>query len=145
MRPMHLYGSLRVVDRDERRNVQDKDLDSFGPRETSSGNSPTCCLWLGLIMLMRESPVSRLFVSSPRDCFFLLVSLGVPRPSLYKLKRRLTCRVLVGLKLTYSLLQVGYKYGTCFLVKEIFLMPSVLSRPIITRPGLLGLGPLSSV
>ena len=36
--------------------TQDKDLDSFGPRETSSGNNPTCCLWLGLIMLMRESP-----------------------------------------------------------------------------------------
>ena len=70
---------------------------------------------------------------------------GEPCPSLYKLKGRLTCRVLLGLELTYSLLQVGYKYGSCFLVKEIFLMPSVLSRPIITRPGLLGLGPLSSV
>ena len=37
-------------------NAQKKDLDSFGPRETSSGNSPTYCLWLDLIMLMRESP-----------------------------------------------------------------------------------------
>ena len=56
MRPMHLCGSLRGVDWDERRNTQDKDLDSFGPQETSSGNSPTCCLWLDIIMLMRESP-----------------------------------------------------------------------------------------
>ena len=66
---------------------------------------------------------------------------GEPCPSLYKLKGRLTCRVLLGLELTYSLLQVGYKYGSCFLVKEIFLMPSVLSRPTIIWAGLLGLGP----
>ena len=45
-------------------NAQDKGLDSFGPPETSSGNNPTCCLWLGLIMIMRESPVSRLFCVS---------------------------------------------------------------------------------
>ena len=74
--------------------------------------------------------VNQLFVSSPRDCF-LLSSLGVPCPSLYKLEGWLTCRVLLGLELTYSLLQVGYKYGSCFLVKEIFLMPYVLSRPTI--------------
>ena len=63
--------------------MQDKDLDSFGPRETSSGKNPTCCLGLGLIMITRESPVNRLFVSSPRDCFFLFVtchSLGSPAP-----------------------------------------------------------------
>ena len=63
---------------------------------------------------------------------FLPPPLGVPRPSLYKLKRRLTCRVLVGLKLTYSLLQVRYKYGSCFLAKEIFVIPFLLSQPIIT-------------
>ena len=107
--------------------TQDKDLDSFGPRETSSGNSPTCCLWLGLIMIMRESPVSRLFVSSPKDCFFSLF--GVPCPSLYKLEGRVTCGVLVGLGLVYLFLQVEYKSGSCFLVKEIFVIPFSLSQP----------------
>ena len=37
-------------------NTQDKGLDSFGPQETSSSNNPTCCLWLGLIIITRESP-----------------------------------------------------------------------------------------
>ena len=33
-------------------------------------------------MIMRESPVSRLFVSSPRDCFFFLVPLWGALPLL---------------------------------------------------------------
>ena len=94
-------------------------------------------------MLMRESAHK----PAPPLCLALeIVScLGCPAPPYISWRGGFTCRVLVGLELTYSLLQVGYKYGSCFLVKEIFLMPSVLSRPIITRPGLLGLGPLSSV
>ena len=82
MRPTHLCDSLRGVDRDERRNTQDEGLDSFGTRETSSGNNPTCCLWLGLIIITRDLPVNRLFVSSPRDCFFLLVPLWGALPLL---------------------------------------------------------------
>ena len=88
--------------------MQDEDLDSFGPQETSSGNNPTCCLWLVLIMIMRELPVSRLFVSSPIDSFLSLF--GEPCPSLYMLKGRVTCGVLVGL--TYLVLQAGYKSGS---------------------------------
>ena len=116
--------------------MQDKGLDSFGPRKTSSDNNPTCCLRLGLIIIMRESSVNQLFVSSPRNCFFLLVPLGEPCPSLYKLEGRVTCGVLVGLGLVYLLLQVNYKSGSCFLVKEIFVIPFFLSRPIInvSRP-----------
>ena len=61
-------------------NAQKKDLDSFGPRETSSGNSPTYCLWLDLIMLMREL----LHKPAPPLCLALdLVSLsllGYPTP-----------------------------------------------------------------
>ena len=63
---------------------------------------------------------------------FYLVPLGVPCPSLYKLKGRVTCGVLVGLGLVYLLLQVNYKSGSCFLVKEIFVIPFFLSRPTIT-------------
>ena len=84
-------------------------------------------------MIMRESPVSRLFVSSPRDCFLLLVPFGVPCPSLYKLEGRVTCGVLVGLGLVYLFLQVEYKSGSCFRVKEIFVIPFLLSRPTIKR------------
>ena len=96
MRPTHLRGSLKgwPESRDVRRiNTQDKDLDSFGPWETSSGNSHACCLWLGLIMLMRESShkPALLIVSSLSDYFS--VPLGVPCPSLYKLKGQVTCRV----------------------------------------------------
>ena len=57
---------------------------------------------------------------------------GEPCPSLYKLEGRVTCGVLVGLGLVYLLLQVDYKSGSCFLVKEIFLTPFLLSRPTIT-------------
>ena len=113
-------------------NAQDKDLESFGPRETSSGNSPTCCLRLGLIMLMRESPVSRLFVSSPKGCFFLPLPLGEPCPSLYKLEGRVTCGVLVGLGLVYLFLQVEYKSGSHFLGRRIVFMPFFINRPTIT-------------
>ena len=81
-------------------NAQDKGLDSFGPRETSSGNNPTCCLGLGLIMITGESPVW-LSVFTPRDYFLLLVLFGGPCPSLYKLEGRVTCGVLVGLGLVY--------------------------------------------
>ena len=133
MRPMHLCSSLRGVDRDERRNTQDKDLDSFGPRETSSGNNPTCCLWLGLIMLMRRVAVSRLPLCLALEIVLVSLSLfGEPCPSLYKLEGRVTCGVPVGLRLVYLLLQINYKSGSCFLVKEIFVIPSHLIRPIIT-------------
>ena len=63
-------------------NTQDEDLDSFGPRETSSGNNPTCCLRIGLIMLMWESPHK----PAPPLCLALeivsswLSSLGSPSP-----------------------------------------------------------------
>ena len=57
---------------------------------------------------------------------------GVPYPSLYKLEGRVTCGVLVGLGLVYLLLQVNYKSGSCFLVKEIFVIPFLLIQPIIT-------------
>ena len=63
-------------------NAQDKGLDSFGPRETSSGNNPTCCLGLGLIMITGESPV-RLSVFTPRDYFLLLVPLWGALPPPY--------------------------------------------------------------
>ena len=66
MRPAHLCSSLGGVDWDVRDvgriNAQDKGLDSFGPRETSSGNNPTCCLRLGLIMITGESPAPALGV-----------------------------------------------------------------------------------
>ena len=55
-RPTHLCGSLKGLSGIERHNTKDEDLNSFGPRETSSGNNPTCCLRLGLIMMARESP-----------------------------------------------------------------------------------------
>ena len=85
-------------------------------------------------MIMRESPVGRLFVSSPQDYFLSLF--GEPCPSLYKLEGPVTCGVLVGLGLVYLLLQVNYKSGSCFLIKEIFVIPFFLSRPIInvSRP-----------
>ena len=63
MRPTNLIGSLRGVERDVRREI----LNSFGPRETSSGNNPTCCLRLDLIMALMVLPVNRLFVSNPRN------------------------------------------------------------------------------
>ena len=112
--------------------TQDKDLDSFGPRETSSGNNPKCCLRLGLIMITGESPGtgSRCLALEIVSCCSSLF--GVPCPSLYKLEGRVTCGVLVGLGLVYLLLQVNYKSGSCFLVKEIFVIPFLLIRPIIT-------------
>ena len=79
-------------------------------------------------MITGESPV-RLSVFSPKDYFLFLVPLGVPYPSLYKLEGRVTCGVLVGLGLVYLFLQVEYKSGSCFLVKEIFVIPFSLSRP----------------
>ena len=54
---------------------------------------------------------------------------GVPCPSLYKLEGRVTCGVLVGLGLVYLFLQVEYKSGSYFLVKEIFVIPFFLSQP----------------
>ena len=62
--------------------MQDTNLDSFGPRETSSGNNPTCCLRLGLIMILVVSPVNRLFVSNPRNLSKLLLSLWGALPLL---------------------------------------------------------------
>ena len=38
----------------ERDCTQESDLYSFSLRETSSGNSPTCCLWLDLITYAGE-------------------------------------------------------------------------------------------
>ena len=93
----------------ERFNVQDKGLDSFGPRETSSGNSPTCCLRLGLIMLMRESPVSRLFVSSLRDCFLLLVPLWGALPLLIYVEGAGYMWSPIRIRTSLSLIQTGYK------------------------------------
>ena len=88
-------------------NAQDKGLDSFGPRETSSGNNPTCCLRLGLIMITGESPGtgSRCLALEIVSCSLF----GVPCPSLYKLEGRVTCGVLVGLGLVYLFLQVEDK------------------------------------
>ena len=110
MSPAHLCGTLRGVEWNREMPTQDRDLDSFGPRETSSGNNPTCCLWLGLIMIMRESPVSRLFVSSPRDCSCCLSPFGEPCPSLCKLEGRVTMwspsRTRTSLSSTTSRIQV---------------------------------------
>ena len=116
---------------ESRDTTQDKDLDSFGPRETSSGNNPTCCLRLGLIMITEESPGtgSRCLTLEIISCCLFLF--GVPCPSLYKLEGRVTCGVLVELGLVYLLLQVDYKSESCFLVKEIFVIPFLLIRPII--------------
>ena len=63
--------------------MQDTDLDSFGPRETSSGKNPTCCLRLDLIMLMgsRRKP-ALLIVSSPRDYCLLPLPLWGALPLL---------------------------------------------------------------
>ena len=83
---------------------------------------------------------NRLSVSSPRDCFLLLVPLGEPCPSLYKLEGRVTCGVLVGLGLVYLLLQVNYKSGSCFLVKEIFVISFFLSGPPSDEPAFWALG-----
>ena len=79
-------------------------------------------------MIMRDASVSRLLVSSPRD-YFLFPLFGEPCPCLYMLKGRVTYGVLVGLGLLYPFLQVEYKSGSCFLVKEIFVIPFLLSRP----------------
>ena len=77
---------------DERHGRQD--LYSFGTRETSSGNIPTYCLWLGLIPLMVEvadeaAPLldlSNLSGSVPSVLVVLglsrLVPLGAPGSSL---------------------------------------------------------------
>ena len=94
---------------DERHGRQD--LYSFGTRETSSGNIPTCCLWLGLIPYALGG--SRLIVVAPLlDLSNLpgyvpsvLVVLGLSdRVLLWRLAPpykggggRLTCRVLLGL------------------------------------------------
>ena len=63
--------------------------------------------------------VNRLFVSSPRDCFFLPVALWEALPSLYKLKGRVTSLLLVGLGLLYykwspSLASFVGEYSLCF-------------------------------
>ena len=72
---------------------------------------------------------------------YCLSLFGEPCPSLYKLEGRVTCGVLVGLRLVYLFLQVEYKFGSCFLVKEIFVIPFLLSRPTFIWTGILGLGP----
>ena len=61
------------------------------------------------------------------SCYLSLF--GEPYPSLYKLEGRVTCGVLIGLGLVYLFLQVEYKSGSCFLVKEIFVIPFSLSQP----------------
>jgi hypothetical protein len=59
----------------------------------------------GAILLPLITRASTLILSktclSPSPC-------GVPCPSLYKLKGRLTCSVLVGLQLVSFLLQAGH-------------------------------------
>mgnify|MGYP005828797495 CR=1 FL=1 len=72
MRPTHLCGSLRGVDRDERREADQHIRQGFRQLRAPGniiGNIPTCCLLLGLIMLMRELPhkLALLIVSSLRD------------------------------------------------------------------------------
>ena len=116
----------------KRVNTQDKDLDSFGPRETSSGNCPTCCLRLGLIMLMRESPVNRLFVFSPIDCFFLLVPLWGALPLLIYVEGAGYMWSPIRIRTSLSLIQTRYKSRSQLLVKQIFLTPFLLNRPTIT-------------
>ena len=136
MGPKHLCGSLRGVEQNRETQHKTRDLDSFGPRETSSGNNPTCCLGLGLIMITGESPGTGSRCLALEIVSSYLSLFGEPCPSLYKLEGRVTCGVLVGLGLVYLLLQVNYKSGSCFLVKEIFVIPFFLSRPIInvSRP-----------
>ena len=82
-----------------------QDLYSFGTRETSSGNIPTCCLWLGLIpyahggsrrMWRLLSCVGRVF--EPLDSALL----GRLAPPYIGGRGRLTCRDLVGYKLVSS-------------------------------------------
>ena len=85
----------------------------YAHRELPHKPAPPLCLALDIV-----------------SCYLSLF--GVPCPSLYKLEGRVTCGVLVGLGLVYLLLQVNYKSGSCFLVKEIFVIPFFLSRPIIT-------------
>ena len=117
--------------------TQDKDLDSFGPRETSSGNNPTCCLRLGLIMIMRESPVNRLFLCLTLEIVSSFLSLfGEPCPSLYKLEGRVTYGVQIGLGLLYykwspSLASFVEKYSLCFPHKPAH---HSMIRPSINRP-----------
>ena len=145
MRLTQLCDSLRGVGRDERRNTRDKDLDNFRPRETSSGSNPTCCLWLGLIMLMRESPVSWLFVSSPRDCFLLLVPLWGALSLLIYVEGAGYMWSPIRIRTSLSLIQTGYKSVSLTPCKVIFFTPFLLNRPTINinRPS--GPWALSSV
>ena len=83
-------------------------------------------------MIMRESPVRWLFCLALEIVSSYLSLFGEPCPSLYKLEGRVTYGVLVGLWLVYLFLQVEYKSGSCFRVKEIFVIPFFLSRPAIT-------------
>ena len=68
-------------------------------------------------------------MSSPKIVSSFLSLFGEPCPSLYKLEGRVTSGVLVGLGLIYLFVQVEYKSGSCFLVKEIFLTPFLLNGP----------------
>ena len=83
-------------------------------------------------MITGESPGtgSRCLALEIVSCYLSLFE--VPCPSLYKLEGRVTCGVLVGLGLVYLFLQVEYKSGSCFRVKEIFVIPFLLSRPTMT-------------
>src|SRR4051812_11359566 len=107
-------------------NTQDKGLDSFRPRETSSGNNPTCCLRLDLIMLMRESPVYRLFVSSPNivsSCLYLLtcnlslVPLWGALPLLIYVEGAVYMWSPIRIRTSLSLIQTGYKSRSLTLYK----------------------------
>ena len=99
------------------------DLYSFGPRETSSGKDPTCCLWLGFIPLLTGSrrrvagallvvsnchgfrwSESNLYLGFLKSPLIFLSKIfcplwGAPTPPYIGGRGRLTCRVLVGYNL----------------------------------------------
>src|SRR3954466_9011479 len=73
-------GGKKITQRERR------DLYSFGPRETSSGKNPTCCLWLGLIpSAHRESPAccrlsyNCFLVASDLDDLGVISNLELPK------------------------------------------------------------------
>ena len=46
------FATSGYEEEEDHRERERHDLHNFGPRETSSGKNPTCCLWLGLIPLL---------------------------------------------------------------------------------------------
>ena len=81
MRPTHLCGSLKGLVGIERRKADHHTRRGFRQLRAPGNiirNSPTCCLWLGLIMLMRESPVSPMMEVTSYDILFKEVYIKVP-------------------------------------------------------------------